>query len=151
MHHPENKSNWTQRMLECFQIQCPVKYLLLRHKPKYSGNFIQGTKQVTLFRWQIMRHICELFSKFKTKIKMLTREDRDLHSACPTPIWSMMAEKTDLSSALSICTGLVPRIFTPRSCSGRAKLLGICPPTDIIAPPQPYNVFSIQICVLNIL
>ena len=75
---------------------------------------------------------------------MRTNDDSDLHGACPIPMSSMMAEKTDRSSALSICTGLVPRMFTPRLYRGSARLFGICPPTDIIAPPQPYiNIFSL--------
>lgn len=67
----------------------------------------------------------------------LTKELRALHGAWATPRSSSILEKTDRSSARSICRGLVPRIFTPFRCNGAAKLLGICPPTDTMLPEQP--------------
>lgn len=70
---------------------------------------------------------------------LLTRELRALHGAWATPRSSSILEKTDRSSARSICRGLVPRIFTPFRCSGTARLFGICPPTDTMLPEQPWG------------
>ena len=47
---------------------------------------------------------------------------------------SRMALNVERSSARSIITGFVPRILTPRVCSGKAKLLGIWPPVEIMMP-----------------
>lgn len=69
----------------------------------------------------------------------LTRELRALHGACATPRSSSILEKTDRSSARSICRGLVPKIFTPFRCNGAARLFGICPPTDTMLPEQPWR------------
>lgn len=69
----------------------------------------------------------------------LTRELRALHGAWATPRSSSILEKTDRSSARSICRGLVPRIFTPFRCKGAARLFGICPPTDTMLPEQPWR------------
>lgn len=69
----------------------------------------------------------------------LTRELRALHGAWATPRSSSILEKTERSSARSICTGLVPRIFTPLRCNGAARLLGIWPPTDTMLPEQPWR------------
>ena len=54
----------------------------------------------------------------------------------------MTSEKTERSSARSICTGLVPRMFTPRMCRGSARLFGIWPPTEMMAPEHFYNISS---------
>lgn len=67
----------------------------------------------------------------------LTRELRAFHGAWATPRSSRILEKTERSSARSICRGLVPRIFTPFKCKGIARLLGIWPPTDTMLPEQP--------------
>lgn len=67
----------------------------------------------------------------------LTRELRALHGAWATPRSSSILEKTERSSARSICRGLVPRIFTPFRCNGAARLFGICPPTETMLPEQP--------------
>ncbi len=69
----------------------------------------------------------------------LTRELRALHGAWATPRSSSILEKTERSSARSICRGLVPRMFTPFRCNGAARLLGIWPPTDTMLPEQPWG------------
>lgn len=67
----------------------------------------------------------------------LTSELRALQGAWATPSSSRMVEKTERSSARSIWSGLVPRMFTPFRWSGMAWLLGICPPTETMQPVQP--------------
>ena len=66
----------------------------------------------------------------------LTMEVTPRHSGCLMSSSSQMAEKTERFSAQSIILGLVPKTFTPLRQSGRARLLGICPPTDTMAPLQ---------------
>lgn len=70
-------------------------------------------------------------------ISQLTRVLTAFQGAWATRSSSRTAEKTERSSARSICKGFVPRIFTPLWYSGTAKLLGICPPTEIMQPLHP--------------
>lgn len=65
---------------------------------------------------------------------LLTKELRERHSGWSISSSSRIAEKTDLFSALSIIVGLVPKIVAPWLYSGRARLFGIWPPTEIITP-----------------
>ena len=73
------------------------------------------------------------------KMMLLTNELSDLHGACPTPISSSIAENLALLSAASMSSGDVPSMFTSLLCRGKARLLGICPPTEIIAPFDFYK------------
>src|SRR3954464_2552290 len=44
-------------------------------------------------------------------------------------------ENRSRSSARSIESGDVPRIFTPAACSGSARFSGVCPPSCTTPPP----------------
>ena len=57
-----------------------------------------------------------------------------LHSGWSTPNASMMDENLCLSSALSMFSADVPKILTLLADKRRARLFGICPPTETIAP-----------------
>ena len=58
--------------------------------------------------------------------------------ACGMPRSHRSCENRSRSSARSIESGDVPRIFTPASCSGSASFSGVCPPyctTTETSPP----------------
>mmetsp|Transcript_33340 Transcript_33340/g.68042 ORF Transcript_33340/g.68042 Transcript_33340/m.68042 type:complete len:321 (-) Transcript_33340:3246-4208(-) len=68
------------------------------------------------------------------KARASSAEVSSVQRGCCTPISSIMAENLFRSSALSIMAAGVPRSLTPALSRGRARALGICPPTETTTP-----------------